>query len=43
MAKRLAPHFPVLYTGASGLVAHECIIDLRRFKETAGIEVGRYR
>jgi glycine dehydrogenase len=29
VAKRLAPHFPVLYTGRNGLVAHECIIDLR--------------
>lgn len=29
MAKRLNEHFPVLYTGPNGLVAHECIIDLR--------------
>ncbi len=39
MAKRLADHYPVLYTGRSGLVAHEFIIDLRRLKETAGITV----
>jgi glycine dehydrogenase len=29
IARRLAPHFPVLHTGRNGLVAHECIIDLR--------------
>ncbi len=29
VARRLAPHYPVLYTGRNGLVAHECIIDLR--------------
>ncbi|HUZ21513.1 MAG TPA: aminomethyl-transferring glycine dehydrogenase [Acidimicrobiales bacterium] len=29
VAHRLAPHYPVLYTGASGRVAHECILDLR--------------
>lgn len=39
MAKRLEKHFPVLFTGRSGLVAHEFILDLRKFKETAGIEV----
>jgi glycine dehydrogenase len=39
MAKRLAPHFPVLYTGPGGYVAHECIIDLRDLKERAGISV----
>ena len=39
VAKRLAPHYPVLYTGKSGLVAHECIIDLRPLKVSAGIEV----
>jgi glycine dehydrogenase len=32
IAHRLAPYFPVLYTGAGGLVAHECIVDLRRLK-----------
>jgi glycine dehydrogenase len=39
IAHQLAPHFPVLYRGASGLVAHECIIDLRSWKQRAGIEV----
>ena len=32
-------YYPVLYTGKNGLVAHECIIDLRNFKKTAGIDV----
>jgi glycine cleavage system P protein (glycine dehydrogenase) len=39
IAKRLAAHYPVVYTGAHGLVAHECIIDIREFKDTAGITV----
>jgi len=39
LARRLAPYFPVLYSGRHGLVAHECIIDLRQFKRSAGIEV----
>ena len=39
VAQRLAPHYPVLYTGAHGLVAHECIIDLRPLKETSGVLV----
>jgi glycine dehydrogenase len=39
MAKRLAPHFEILYTGESGRVAHEFIVDMRPFKRTAGIEV----
>ncbi len=38
MAKRLEKHFSVLYTGGSGLVAHEFILDLREFKESAGVE-----
>ena len=38
MAKRLDPHFPVLFKGKHGLVAHECIVDLRQWK-AAGIEV----
>jgi glycine dehydrogenase len=38
MAKRLEKYYPVLYTGTSGFVAHEFILDLRQFKETAGIE-----
>jgi glycine dehydrogenase len=39
VAYRLAPHFPVLYSGPRGLVAHECILDLRPLKETSGIGV----
>ncbi|WP_428391992.1 aminomethyl-transferring glycine dehydrogenase [Lichenicoccus sp.] len=39
IAERLAPHYPVLYRGASGRVAHECIIDLRPIKEATGITV----
>ena len=38
MAKRLEKYYPVLYRGTSGFVAHEFILDLRQFKETAGIE-----
>jgi glycine dehydrogenase len=40
IAKRLEPHYPVLYKGSHGRVAHECIIDLRPLKEVTGIEVG---
>ena len=39
VASRLASFFPILYRGKNGLVAHECIIDLRQFKKPAGIEV----
>ena len=39
IASRLNSFFPVLYKGKNGLVAHECIIDLRQFKKTAGVEV----
>ncbi len=39
IAKRLAPHYPVLYAGPGGLVAHECILDLRPLKVASGIEV----
>jgi glycine dehydrogenase len=38
MAARLRPHFPVLYSGAGGRVAHEFILDLRPFKSSAGVE-----
>ncbi|KAL8115247.1 hypothetical protein AgCh_021907 [Apium graveolens] len=38
MAKRLEDHFPVLFRGVNGTVAHEFIVDLRGFKNTAGIE-----
>ncbi|MFN7219430.1 MAG: aminomethyl-transferring glycine dehydrogenase, partial [Burkholderiales bacterium] len=37
VAKRLAAHYPVLYSGNEGLVAHECILDIRPLKETTGI------
>jgi len=37
MAHRLAPYFPILYTGPSGRVAHECILDLRSLKGELGI------
>jgi glycine dehydrogenase len=37
VAKRLAPHFPLLYCGANGLVAHECLLDIRPLKEITGI------
>ncbi|KMN79924.1 glycine dehydrogenase [Chromobacterium sp. LK11] len=37
VATRLAEHFPVLYTGANGRVAHECIIDLRPLKAASGV------
>ncbi len=39
IARRLDPHYPVLYTGKDGFVAHECIIDLRPLKEASGITV----
>ena len=39
IAHRLGPHFPVVYVGSKGRVAHECILDVRQFKRTAGIEV----
>ncbi|WP_087690989.1 MULTISPECIES: aminomethyl-transferring glycine dehydrogenase [unclassified Pandoraea] len=39
LAKKLAPHYPVLYSGPGGLIAHECILDLRPLKETSGISV----
>ena len=37
VAHRLGSHYPVLYTGRNGLVAHECILDTRPLKETSGI------
>jgi glycine dehydrogenase len=39
IAARLAPHFPVLYTGENGLVAHECILDLRAITAASGVSV----
>jgi glycine dehydrogenase len=39
LAVRLAPHFPVLYAGENGLVAHECILDLRPLTAATGVTV----
>jgi glycine dehydrogenase len=39
VAKRLEPHYPVLYAGPGGLVAHECIIDLRPLTKATGVSV----
>jgi glycine dehydrogenase len=40
VARRLRDHFPVLYTGQNGMVAHECIVDVRQLKAASGVEVG---
>jgi glycine dehydrogenase len=39
IASKLAPHYPILYTGENGMVAHECIVDLRALKDKTGITV----
>ena len=39
IAKRLEGHYPVLYTGANGRVAHECILDIRPISEQTGVSV----
>ncbi|MGH3932445.1 MAG: glycine dehydrogenase, partial [Pseudonocardiaceae bacterium] len=39
LARRLEQHFPVLYTGPGGFVAHECILDLRPITEATGVTV----
>lgn len=39
IAAKLKPYFPVLYRGKKGLVAHECILDVRPAKERAGVDV----
>ncbi|HVE15255.1 MAG TPA: aminomethyl-transferring glycine dehydrogenase, partial [Chthoniobacterales bacterium] len=39
IACRLEPYFPVLYKGSNGRVAHECILDVREWKDRAGVEV----
>ncbi|MGH7066332.1 MAG: aminomethyl-transferring glycine dehydrogenase [Acetobacteraceae bacterium] len=39
IAARLRPHYPVLYSGTRGMVAHECILDCRGFQDQAGISV----
>ena len=39
LASKLDPHFPVLYKGDSGYIAHECIIDLREITKKTGVTV----
>ena len=39
IAKRLEPHFPILYNGPAGLVAHECIVDLRPISRATGVSI----
>jgi glycine dehydrogenase len=39
VARRLEKHYPVLYKGKQGLVAHECIFECRHFKDSSGVEV----
>jgi len=39
LAERLNPHYPIVYTGPNGRVAHECIIDFRQIKDACGITV----
>jgi len=39
IAKKLAPHYPIVYKGKEGLVAHECIIDIRPLKKSHNIDV----
>ena len=41
VARRLAEHYPVLYTGKNGLVAHECILDLRKFEKVSVEDVAK--
>jgi glycine dehydrogenase len=41
LAHRLRPYFPVIFLGQNGLVAHECIIDLRQFKGTTAEDVAK--
>jgi len=39
IAQRLSPHYPLLFKGAHGRVAHECIVDIRPLKDTSGVTV----
>jgi glycine dehydrogenase len=39
IARRLGEHYPILYTGSTGLVAHECILDLRPITAATGVSV----
>jgi glycine dehydrogenase len=39
IARRLAPHYPIVYVGKNGRVAHECIVDLRQIRQACGVTV----
>jgi glycine dehydrogenase len=39
VARRLAPHYPIVYVGKNGMVAHECIVDCRPLRQTSGVTV----
>jgi glycine dehydrogenase len=39
IAARLAPHYPIVYSGKNGRVAHECIVDLRQIRQACGVTV----
>ncbi|MEO3756137.1 aminomethyl-transferring glycine dehydrogenase [Streptomyces sp. B6B3] len=39
VARRLEPHYPVLYTGPEGLVAHECVVDVRPLTKATGVSI----
>jgi len=39
VARRLSPHYPILYTGQNGMVAHECIVDIRPLTKDTGVTV----
>jgi len=39
IAQKLSSHYKILYTGKNGLIAHECILDIRPLKELCGVEV----
>ena len=39
IAKRLEPHYEILYRGKNNLIAHECILDVRPLKDSANVEV----
>ena len=39
MAKKLSTYFPILYTGQNGLIAHECILDIREITSKSGVTV----
>jgi len=39
MAKRLEPHYPILFKGKNGQVAHEFVMDVRQFEQSSGVKV----